>query len=115
MTVVLKLGVLLALWLFSRRRSKSGVNDRISRLSWPAKVQLGWRLVRDNLVPRLARASAFLPVLYLISPIDLLPDFIPILGRLDDALVFGVVIDLLVRSVPAPVLIEHLDNVSSKP
>jgi uncharacterized membrane protein YkvA (DUF1232 family) len=49
------------------------------------------RLLRDPRVPRRAKAALAVAVPYLASPIDLIPDFIPVLGQLDDALlVIGV-------------------------
>ncbi len=114
MAILFRLAGFVALWLFSRRRGKepSAISERISKLSWPAKANLSWRLVRDKRVSRIARLTTFLPVLYILSPIDLVPDFIPVLGRLDDALVFGLVVDVLIRSVPVSVLVEHLDRIA---
>ena len=55
-----------------------------------------------------------IPALYIASPVDLLPDFIPFLGRMDDGLVFGLVNNLMVRfGVPATVLDEQLSRVES--
>ncbi len=47
-------------------------------------VRLAARLAREPRVPRLVKALLALPVLYVISPIDLLPDLVPILGQIDD-------------------------------
>jgi uncharacterized membrane protein YkvA (DUF1232 family) len=53
------------------------------------------RLLRDPRVPRSAKLTLALVIPYLASPIDLIPDFIPVLGQIDDALlvvfVFGYV------------------------
>jgi uncharacterized membrane protein YkvA (DUF1232 family) len=53
------------------------------------------RLLRDPRVPRSAKLTLALVLPYLASPIDLIPDFIPVLGQIDDALlvvfVFGYV------------------------
>jgi uncharacterized membrane protein YkvA (DUF1232 family) len=112
MPLLLRFFAMAGLWIFGKSRKPSVESERIGKLSWPAKVQLSWRLVRDKRVSRLARGTAFLPVIYLVSPIDLVPDFIPIIGRLDDALMFGLVVDLLIKSVPSAVLREHLDRVA---
>jgi uncharacterized membrane protein YkvA (DUF1232 family) len=112
MPLILKLGVMMGLWLVSKWTSKKEtplVND-VKTLSWPAKARLIWRLMRDVRVPIWARGLALLPALYLLSPIDLLPDFIPFVGRLDDALVFTFVSDLLLRFVPDDVMREHVNS-----
>jgi uncharacterized membrane protein YkvA (DUF1232 family) len=44
------------------------------------------RLLRDPRVPRRAKVALALVIPYLASPIDLIPDFIPVVGQLDDAL-----------------------------
>jgi uncharacterized membrane protein YkvA (DUF1232 family) len=56
-------------------------------LNWRGRGKLACRLVRDRRVPLGAKAIIPLLVLYLMSPIDLVPDFIPVLGYLDDLLV----------------------------
>ena len=56
-------------------------------LSWKGRGVLLCRLVRDRRVPFLARLILPLLVLYLLMPIDIIPDFIPVVGYLDDALV----------------------------
>jgi uncharacterized membrane protein YkvA (DUF1232 family) len=113
---IIRLAILAGLWLFKRQRSKSSpaLLTEVNALSWPAKARLTWRLIRDKRVPRWSRGLALLPALYLASPIDLLPDFIPFVGRIDDALVFGLVSDLLLRVVPADILNEHVRSVAPK-
>jgi uncharacterized membrane protein YkvA (DUF1232 family) len=56
--------------------------------------------------PWYAKAAALLIVGYALSPIDLIPDFIPVLGYLDDVILLPAAIVLCVRLVPAPVLAE---------
>ena len=55
------------------------------------------RLLGDRRVPRSAKATLALVVPYLLSPIDLIPDFIPVLGQLDDALIVVVVFGYVAR------------------
>lgn len=55
---------------------------------------------RDPRVPWYARAMAALVAAYAVSPIDLIPDFIPVLGYLDDAILLPLGIAAVVRMVP---------------
>jgi len=63
-----------------------------------------WFALRHPDTPWLAKALAFLVVAYALSPIDLVPDFIPVLGYLDDMLLLPALIWLAVRLVPPLVL-----------
>jgi uncharacterized membrane protein YkvA (DUF1232 family) len=62
---------------------------------------------RDPRTPWYARVAAILVAAYALSPIDLIPDFIPVLGYLDDLLIVPLGILLVVRLIPADVLEEH--------
>ena len=63
--------------------------------------------MRDPRTPWAARVLALLILAYAASPIDLIPDFIPILGLLDDLVLVPLGIALLLRLIPAHVLAEH--------
>lgn len=60
----------------------------------------------DPRTPWYARAFSALVVAYLLSPIDLVPDFIPIFGYLDDLLLVPLGITLAVKMIPAQVMAE---------
>ena len=62
---------------------------------------------RDPRVPWHAKALAFVVAGYALSPIDLIPDFIPVLGYLDDAILVPLGILLVVRMIPRTLLDEH--------
>src|SRR3954467_7101945 len=55
------------------------------------------RLARDRRISRPRRAALFIALGYLALPIDLVPDFLPGIGQLDDAVVLGLALRLLVR------------------
>jgi uncharacterized membrane protein YkvA (DUF1232 family) len=63
-----------------------------------------WLAYRDPRVPWYAKAFAALVAAYALSPIDLIPDFIPFLGQLDDLLLVPLGVWLAVRIIPRPVL-----------
>lgn len=63
-----------------------------------------WLAARDPRVPWYAKAVAGMVAAYALSPIDLIPDFIPVLGYLDDVLIVPVGILVAVRLIPDPVL-----------
>src|SRR5438874_12532974 len=60
--------------------------------------------VRDPRTPWYARAVAAAVVAYALSPFDLIPDFIPVLGYLDDLIVVPLGIALALKLVPDPVM-----------
>lgn len=62
---------------------------------------------RDPRVPWYARAIGAAVVAYALSPIDLIPDFIPVLGYLDDLVIIPTGVVLVRRMIPAPILAEH--------
>jgi uncharacterized membrane protein YkvA (DUF1232 family) len=62
---------------------------------------------RDPRVPWLAKALAVCVAAYALSPIDLIPDFIPVLGYLDDVILLPLGILLVVRMIPASIMAEH--------
>src|SRR5262245_30659667 len=63
-----------------------------------------WLAARDPRTPWYAKAVAGLVAAYALSPIDLIPDFIPVLGYLDDLLIVPAGILLAVRLVPADLM-----------
>jgi uncharacterized membrane protein YkvA (DUF1232 family) len=65
-----------------------------------------WLAARDKRTPIVAKIAAGSVAAYALSPIDLIPDFIPILGYLDDLLIVPLGIALAIRLVPAPLMSE---------
>jgi uncharacterized membrane protein YkvA (DUF1232 family) len=62
---------------------------------------------RDPRVPWYAKALAFCVAGYALSPLDLIPDFVPILGYLDDVVIVPLGILAVVKLMPAHILAEH--------
>jgi uncharacterized membrane protein YkvA (DUF1232 family) len=83
-------------------------------MTWQARVRSLKRdlaaialAVRDPRVPWYAKAVAACVVAYALSPIDLIPDFVPVLGYLDDLVLVPLGLMLVLRLIPAHVLAEH--------
>ena len=102
--------VAIGTWLWWRRatREERQLIKRITRLRLASKVRLAGRLAMDRRIPLAVRAIPPLLVLYLAMPIDVIPDFIPVLGQLDDAVVVLVGVALLLRFAPRAVIEEQV-------
>jgi uncharacterized membrane protein YkvA (DUF1232 family) len=73
----------------------------------PDLLRLLRRLASDRSVPRAARARLWLLLGYLAIPIDLVPDFVPVVGYADDAIIVSLVLRSVVRRAGAPVVRRH--------
>ena len=65
-----------------------------------------WLAARDPRVPWYAKTLAAVVAAYALSPIDLIPDFIPVLGYLDDLILVPLGIMLVVRLIPPEVMVQ---------
>jgi uncharacterized membrane protein YkvA (DUF1232 family) len=63
-----------------------------------------WFATRHPAMPWMAKALALLVVAYALSPIDLIPDFVPVLGYADELILLPVLIWAAIRLTPAPIL-----------
>jgi uncharacterized membrane protein YkvA (DUF1232 family) len=81
---------------------------RIGKLQFLEKIALAGSIFRDQRIPIAPRIVALALVLYIASPIDLIPDFIPILGFFDDILIVLIGAGLLLRNIPDYIVEEHL-------
>ncbi|WP_246572603.1 YkvA family protein [Kineosporia corallincola] len=72
----------------------------------PACVTAARRLRNRPEVPRRARVALLVAVLWVVSPIDLLPEFLPVIGPLDDVVAVVLLLRYAGRSIPRPVLLE---------
>lgn len=76
----------------------------------PKVGRMGWRLVKDPRTPPLARAGLVALVGYLVTPIDIIPDWIPLAGRLDDAVIAIFGLRFVLGYVPDDLLVEYWDG-----
>lgn len=76
-----------------------------------AEVRVCRLVLRDPRTPRLARVLLGCGVAYALSPIDFIPDFIPVLGHLDDAVIVPLLLVSGLALVPAEMVREHRQSV----
>jgi uncharacterized membrane protein YkvA (DUF1232 family) len=69
---------------------------------------------RDPRVPWSAKLAAMAVAAYALSPIDLIPDFIPVLGYLDDLVIVPLGILLVVKLIPPPLMAEFREQASRR-
>lgn len=73
----------------------------------PDTVRLVRRLASDRSIPFGARVTVWFLLLYLASPVDLIPDFVPVIGYADDAILVSFVLRRLIRRAGSEKLGEH--------
>jgi uncharacterized membrane protein YkvA (DUF1232 family) len=73
------------------------------------QIRLAWRLLWDSRVPVWAKIIPFIGLVYVISPIDFIPDPILGLGQLDDIGVLLLGLRLFVELVPEEIVLQHLE------
>jgi uncharacterized membrane protein YkvA (DUF1232 family) len=107
--LLISLGVVLAIyasfvaWLVIRGRHEDA---RAVATFIPDCIVLVTRLARDPRVPRRRKLLLLALVGYLALPFDLVPDFIPVAGQLDDAIIVALVISSFVRTGGAGLIVE---------
>ena len=99
--LVLSWGVLI---LLARRLPPGLVRDLAAFL--PDCATTVRRLRRDPRVPRRAKLAIVFAGLWVISPIDLIPEFLPVIGPLDDIVVVALALRYAARQVPRDVLLD---------
>lgn len=80
----------------------------------PSFAKLYWRLFRDRRVSLLPKGLLVLIATYLLSPIDFVPELIPIVGMTDDFVVALAGLWLFVRLCPPPVVREHVTAIAAQ-
>ena len=93
-----------ALAALARRLPPGAARDLASVL--PACATAIRRLRRDRRVPRRAKLAVAFAGLWVLSPIDLIPEFVPVIGPLDDVIVVALALRYAARKVPREVLFD---------
>ena len=95
-------GLVLALVVAGRRREARALAGFV-----PDCVVLCRRLLADPRVPLGSKLALAALAVYLAMPIDLVPDFVPVAGQLDDAILLGVVLRGVLRAAGPAVVAQH--------
>ena len=91
-------------------RGLNGVTLRAWARNLKRDVVALWIAARDPRVPWYAKALAGAVAAYALSPIDLIPDFIPVIGLLDDLIIVPAGIWLVIRLLPPPLMAEFRER-----
>jgi uncharacterized membrane protein YkvA (DUF1232 family) len=94
-----------ALMVVLAARLPEGTLKELARVL-PDCVTTARRLRRDPRVPRRAKLAVALAGLWVVSPIDLIPEFLPVIGPLDDVVVVALALRYAARRIPPEVLYE---------
>ncbi len=81
------------------------LKERAARLK--TDIPAVYLALKSKDTPVLAKMTAALTVAYALSPIDLIPDFIPVLGYLDDLLVLPALVALTIRLIPPEIFARY--------
>src|SRR5258708_1608396 len=92
-----------------KRRERSELKGRVRSfiMFLPNLVLLMGRLIKDSRVPKAEKALLAAAIVYVISPIDLIPDFFPFIGQVDDLFVVALVVLRLVNRTDESVVRLH--------
>lgn len=94
----------LGMVLFAHRLPPGLLRDLLEFL--PACVTTARALRGNPEVPRRAKVALLIAILWVLSPIDLLPEFLPVIGPLDDVVAVVLLMRFAARSVPRPLIID---------
>ncbi|HYI32667.1 MAG TPA: DUF1232 domain-containing protein [Glaciibacter sp.] len=104
--LLLYAALLVLLWRYARSHPDT-VTVRDALFLLPDVLRLVRRLLADETVPVGVRVRLTLLLLYLILPIDLVPDFVPVIGWADDAIIVAVVLRSTIRRAGTDALARH--------
>jgi uncharacterized membrane protein YkvA (DUF1232 family) len=92
----------------SARTSNPAVEKALAAI--PNLIKLGYRLLRDPRVPGKQKAFVGAALAYLIAPVDVIPDFIPLIGRADDLVILAFALNSMFEAAGEAIVHEHWDG-----
>lgn len=97
--------------------NKEGVDQAMARekikeavMLIPNYLKLIYRLLRDGRVMAAEKAMLLATAVYVVSPLDFLPDAIPFIGQIDDVLLVALILQRFMNSIDRHILYEHWDG-----
>ena len=78
------------------------------------ELRLYRSILSDPRTPKLTKLLLGCAMGYAVSPVDLIPDFIPVVGHLDDAIIIPVLVWLALKTIPQALLEEHRHKIFQK-
>jgi uncharacterized membrane protein YkvA (DUF1232 family) len=97
-----------------RRRPKGDATSRETMKTLirdiPNFLKLLWRLASDPRISKVDKGIVLAVIGYIVMPLDLIPDFIPFLGQIDDLYLLALALDRLLNSAGIDVLLDHWDG-----
>jgi uncharacterized membrane protein YkvA (DUF1232 family) len=110
--VLVVAGVLVGLWTLAclammllAHRLPPGLMRQVAEFL-PSCVTTARTLRKDPAVPRRAKVALLVAVVWVVSPIDLLPEFLPVIGPLDDVVAVILLLRYAARSIPRETLLD---------
>ncbi len=76
-----------------------------------SEIRVYQLVLKDKRTPRPAKWLLGISVGYLLMPFDLVPDFIPVLGQLDDIIIVGLLVTIAVKLIPKEVIADARNNI----
>lgn len=95
-----------------RGRAEGGDRETVKQMirDIPNFLKLLWRLYGDVRVSRLDKGIVIATIGYIVMPLDLIPDFLPFLGQVDDIYLLALALDRLLNNAGIDVLLDHWDG-----
>ncbi len=81
-------------------------------LKFKNEIVLYRNILSDPRTPRPAKILLGVAITYAVTPVDIIPDFIPVIGHLDDAIIIPILVYLAVKTIPQSLLEEHRQALS---
>ena len=91
-----------------KEKAKSSIMEFITEI--PDFLKLMYKLVKDPRVSTADKAILGAAIAYVFSPVDLIPDFIPFLGQIDDAYIVAIALQRLLNSAGEGIIREHWEG-----